>query len=59
MMVEQQTIKANEDKNKLSSTSYKYRAIADHLSHLQHRKIRNKYGKAIIKAKREHWQEFL
>jgi ribonuclease HI len=46
-------------KNKLSSTSYKYRAISDHPSHEEHRKIRQQYAKEILTAKHEHWKSFL
>src|SRR6266481_3053627 len=46
-------------KNKLSSMSYKYRALIDHLSHEEHRKIRSQYSKAINEAKKEHWESFL
>ena len=46
-------------KNKLSCTSYKYRAMLAHPSHEEHRKIRRKYGSAITKAKQEHWTAFL
>ena len=34
-------------KNKLSSTSYKYRAMTDHPSHEEHRKIWREYSDAI------------
>jgi hypothetical protein len=46
-------------KNKLSSISYKFRAMPDHPSHEQHRAVRNQYGEAILKAKEQHWAEFL
>ena len=46
-------------KNKLSSTSYKYRAIPDHPSHEQHRIIHNQYGEQILKAQQQHWADFL
>src|ERR1700690_2653779 len=46
-------------KNKLSSTSYKFRAVPDHPSHEQHRAVRNQYGDAILKAKEQHWADFL
>ena len=41
-------------KNKLSSTSYKYRAMLAHPSHEEHRKIQREYSSAITKAKQEH-----
>src|SRR5882672_1606290 len=46
-------------KNRLSSLSYRYRAVPDHPSHKQHRLIRNKYGDAIHRMKKEHWKDFL
>jgi ribonuclease HI len=46
-------------KNKLSSTSYKYRALPDHPAHEEHRKIRNLYSEGIRSAKKEHWASFL
>lgn len=45
--------------NKLSAESYRFRAIEIHPSHRALRKIRNKYGNAIIEAKRQHWSDFL
>jgi hypothetical protein len=46
-------------KKKLSSVSYKNCTIQDHLSHAEHRQVRNKYGEAIIQAKQGHWNDFL
>jgi ribonuclease HI len=46
-------------KNKLSNISYRYRALPDHISHEEHRKARNEYGKEILISKKEHWTEFL
>src|SRR3981189_178279 len=46
-------------KNKLSGISYKYRAVLDHPSHEQHKAVRNQYGDAIVKAKEQHWADFL
>src|ERR1700723_4440396 len=45
-------------KNKLSSVSYKFRAVPDHPSHEQHRVVRNQYGDAILRAKDEHGVDF-
>ena len=45
--------------NRLGGTSYKYCAIADHLSHSQYKEIWNKYGSAIKQAKKQHWDDFL
>jgi len=42
-------------KNKLSSTSYKYRALTGHPSHEEHRRIRREYSSTIVTAKRDHW----
>src|SRR6266481_1395241 len=46
-------------KNKLSSMSYKYWAVAGHPSQEEHRIIRQEYSTAIMKAKQEHWAAFL
>jgi hypothetical protein len=46
-------------KNRLSSSSYKNRAISKHPAHEEHRKICNEYGEAIIQAKQNHWNDFL
>ncbi|PPQ78944.1 hypothetical protein CVT25_002395, partial [Psilocybe cyanescens] len=45
--------------NKLSRTSYRYRAIPDHPSHTEHTEKAKEYGKAMDKAKIQHWREFL
>jgi len=44
---------------KLSRLAYRFRALPDHISHTELRKARNKYGEAIIEAKRRHWEDFL
>jgi hypothetical protein len=44
---------------KLSRLAYKFRALPDHASHTELRKVRNMYGEAIVEAKRGHWEEFL
>ena len=46
-------------KNKLSSLSCKFRALADHPSHEEHWRIWRDYGSVITKAKQEHWASFL
>ena len=46
-------------KNRLSSLSYRYRALPDHPSHEEHRKARNCYSDEIWKAKQDHWNDFL
>ena len=42
------------EKNKLSSLSYRYRVVANHASHDEHRRVWNHYSKEIANAKREH-----
>ena len=46
-------------KNKLSSLSYRYRALEDHPAHEEHRQIQNAYSDKIRKAKQDHWDSFL
>lgn len=46
-------------KHELSHISYKFRAVIDHPSHEEHRKIRNRVSETIHKAKKEHWEQFL
>src|SRR5882672_5033703 len=46
-------------KNKLSATSFKFRASLDHPSHIEHRDIRRVYSKEIFAAKQVHWSAFL
>ena len=45
--------------NRLRADSYKYRAIADHPSHQLLKNKSNRYGEAIIDAKRQHWANYL
>ena len=45
--------------NHFTSVSYRYRAVADHLSHSQYTDSRNKYGLEIKRAKKRHWDTFL
>ena len=47
------------EKNKLSSLSYRYRALSGHSSHKEHRRVRNLYREEITNAKQEHWAAFL
>ena len=47
------------EKNKLSILSYQYRAVANHASHDEYRRVWNWYSKEIANAKREHWDAFL
>ena len=45
--------------NHLSRTSYKYRALPDHHSHRQYKEHRKEFADAILRAKRQHWEDFL
>ncbi|KAJ3492820.1 hypothetical protein NLJ89_g11157 [Agrocybe chaxingu] len=45
--------------NKLSRKSTRYRALPDHVVHTEYRDLSNKYGSAILDAKRQHWTDFL
>ena len=45
--------------NQLRSTSYTFRALADHPSHSELRTKSNKFREAIINAKRSHWTNYL
>ena len=45
--------------NRLRTESYNFRTIANHSSHRELRKKSKIYGKAIISAKRAHWNEYL
>jgi benzoyl-CoA reductase/2-hydroxyglutaryl-CoA dehydratase subunit BcrC/BadD/HgdB len=40
---------------KLTSISFTLRALPDHLSHKEHRELRNKYAKVIKQTKHNHW----
>jgi hypothetical protein len=44
---------------KLSRLAYRFRALPNHETHTELRAARNKYGEAILDAKRQHWEEFL
>jgi ribonuclease HI len=44
---------------RLRADSYTFRAIADHPSHRKLKIESNKYGEAIIQAKRGHWTNYL
>jgi ribonuclease HI len=52
-------IKTRKELNRLRLDSYNYRAIANHPSHRELKKKSNKYGEAIIQAKRGHWANYL
>jgi hypothetical protein len=45
--------------NQLRVDSYRYRASTDHPSHSELRAASNKYGEAIVTAKRQHWAAYL
>ena len=44
---------------KLSQSVYKFRVLLGHFLHTELRKAWNAYGEAIIKAKWQHWEDFL
>ena len=52
-------IKMKKELNRLRSTSYTFRAITNHASHSELRQKSNRYGEAIIQAKRSHWANYL
>ncbi|GBE85933.1 hypothetical protein SCP_0804570 [Sparassis crispa] len=43
----------------LTRTSHKFQHIADHPSHTEYRKTRNRYGEEIKSAKQDHWEAWL
>ena len=45
--------------NRLRADSYRYRALADDPSHQLLKDKSNRYGEAIIDAKRQHWANYL
>ncbi len=45
--------------NKLRADSYRNRALTDHTSHNELRRKSNTYGKAILLAKKQHWENYL
>ena len=51
--------KMKKEIDRLRALSYKFRVIADHYSHDKLRRLSNKYGDAIIQAKRQHWAAYL
>ena len=52
-------IKMRKELYKTRADSYRNRAIANDPSHSELKKKSNKYGEAIIKAKRSHWSSYL
>ena len=51
--------KMKREQNKLSSESMRFRALPNHPSHQQLKEARNQYAEEIVKAKRQHWEDFL
>ena len=45
--------------NRIKSLSFKFHAIANHPSHHTFRTDTKTYGKAIVQAKRSHWENYL
>ena len=51
--------KERKELNRLRASSFRYRALADHPSHEELRIRSNRYGEAIVQAKRQHWTKYL
>lgn len=51
--------KMKKEGNRLSRTSYNFRALPDHQSHKEYKDHRTRFADTIIKAKRQHWEDFL
>ena len=45
--------------NRLRAKSYRYRALTSHFSHREFRKLSNEYDETVIKAKQQHWTDYL
>jgi len=45
--------------SRLRVTSYRNRALTDHPAHREMKKLSNKYGEAILQAKKQHWSSYL
>jgi hypothetical protein len=45
--------------NKLSTESFRQRAVPNHQCHEDRKLVAQEYGKAIVKAKKTHWTDFL
>lgn len=45
--------------NRLSGEAHRYRAVAEHESHVKLEEVRKTYAAEISRAKSAHWQEFL
>ena len=52
-------MKMRKELNRLRSDSYNFRAVTNHPIHRELKKKSNKYGEAIIQAKRGHWANYL
>ena len=52
-------IKMRKELNQLRAESFNFRAVANHPTHRELRRKSNKYGEAIIQAKRGHWANYL
>jgi ribonuclease HI/endonuclease/exonuclease/phosphatase family metal-dependent hydrolase len=52
-------IKRRQALYRLRADSYRFRALANHPSHRELRTESNRYGEAIIQAKRGHWTSYL
>ena len=51
--------RARKELNRIRSTSYRFRALADHPSHEELRLKSGQYGELIVQAKRQHWTAYL
>jgi ribonuclease HI len=45
--------------NRLNNLSFKMRTVTDHTIHRELKEHQRKYGKAIMDAKKKHWEEYL
>ena len=52
-------IKARKELNRLRADSYKHHALTNHPSHRELKTKSNRFGEAIIVAKRRHWANYL
>ena len=51
--------KLKKELNKLRAISFQYRALTNHPVHAELKTTSNKYGEEILRAKRQHWADFL
>lgn len=47
------------ERNKLSETAFRYRALPDHPSHQELKTATNRFSEAVKQAKIDHWTDFL